>query len=301
MGGYMGGIDFSAIQNAATQGAVGSVGGAGTAMTTLAQQRAAMGLDPLGRPLSASGTSTASKSPAQVIQDIIQNGTAAIPQSIKDLTKQTTNTSTSQSQVGTNVQDASDATADAIKSMVQGGVPDYTGDRVAQLSGQEKDSADFISNLMKGGGAGTAAMQGSLKDTDTSGITKSAGPVDTQKLTDVDISKYMNPALTAEYDAILHGNDVMNNATRARMAKAGAFGANMQVAQAQNNESTQRQLALAGSDAFRTAQGAAQGDVSAENAGRQANRTAAMGAAGQAAGINLSDKQRQLTGGSMMN
>lgn len=242
------------------------------------------------------------KNPSQIINDIITKGTDAVPAGLKALGSQSTNTLTSSAGVSTPVQGAADKTAGYISDLVGQGNPDYTGQRTAAISQPEQASQDFIMAQLRGGGPGTDAMKGATtQKMDTSGVTKAAGPVDTQKLTDVDMSKYVNPALTAEYDAILHGNDVMNNATRARMAKAGAFGANMDVAQAQNNESTKRQLALAGSDAFKTAQGAAQTDVAAENSGRQSNRSAGMSAASTALGANLTDAQRALTGGSMMN
>lgn len=242
------------------------------------------------------------KNPSQVIQDIINRGTDAVPAGLKALGAQSTNTLHSTAGVSAPVQQASDETARYVSNLVGGGNPDYTGQRTAALSGPEQEAQDFTMAMLRGGGPGTDAMKGATtQKTDTSGVTAAAGPIQAQKLTDVDMSKYVNPAQTAEYDAILHGNEVMNNATRARMAKAGAFGANMDVAQAQNNESTQRQLGLASRDAYQTAQGAAQTDVAAENATRSGNRSAAVGAAQTAVGANLTDTQRALTGGSMMN
>lgn len=249
-----------------------------------------------------SGTGSG-QTPAQVIQDIITRGTNAVPDSLKDLSKLSTNTLTSTAGVSGKVQGAADQTADYISSLVGQGNPDYTGQRVAGISPEEQASKDALAaQLSRGGGPGADAMKGAVgQKTDTSGITGAAGPVDTQKLTDVDISKYMNPAMTAEYDQILRGGDIQKNAIRARQAKAGAFGENSAVAQNLADETTQRQLGLASSDAFRTAQGAAQGDVSAENVGRQANRTAAMGAQTSKLSANLTDAQRALMGGSMMN
>lgn len=247
------------------------------------------------------GSGTASQpNVGQTIQDIINKGTAAVPEPLRELSKLTTNTLTSTAAVSAPVQGAADKTADYISQLVGQGNPDYTGQRVEALSAPEKQSMEQLQAMTRGEGpaaAGTAAMTRALENTDTSALTRAAGPIQAQKLPDVDISKYINPALGAEYDAILRGNDVQKNAIRARQAKAGAFGANSDVAQSLADESTKRQLALAGSDAFKIAQAAAQGDVSAENAVRESNRGAAMGAESNALGARLTDAQRALTGG----
>lgn len=278
--------------------------------------------DAQGFHLPGGGTNTGSKTPAQVITDIINQGTNAVPDALRALGSQTTNTLTTTQGVSAPVQQAADQTANYISNLVGQGTPEYTGQRVAQLSAPEQQAQDYFTQSLNGGGAGTAgartamdsltglatgtgggfdAIRGAMGQTDTSYLQEAARPVETQKLTDVDMAGYVNPAQNAIYDSILRGNEVTKNAIRARQAKAGAFGENSSVAQSLADDSTKRNLALAGADAFKIAQGAAQGDVAAENAGRQSNRSAQMTAAGQRLGASLTDQQRALMGGQAIN
>lgn len=268
------------------------------------------------------GAGTGSKSPAEIITDIINQGTGAVPEALRVLGSQSTNTMTSTTGVSQPVQQAADNTAGYITNLIGQGNPEYTGQRVASLSAPEQQVQDFQTRSLAGQGGGTAgvqagqntmigmaagtgggfdAMRGALGTSDTSGLDAAAGPVQTQKLTDVDMAGYVNPAQNAIYDSILRGNEVTKNAIRARQARAGAFGENSSVAQSLADDSTKRNLALAGADAFKIAQGAAAGDVAAENAGRQSNRNASMTAAQQKVAASLTDKQRALAGGQAIN
>lgn len=289
----MAGFDFGSITSVPSQHFTGNPTGQQTPdwMTK-------MGLGADGQPLptaaqtAAQATSTGT-TPFDVINRIIQQGTNAVPDSLKDLAKFTTNTMTSTQAVGAPIQAASDATADYIKNFIGNG----TG------SGGDQ-SQQFITDMLSGkgaGAAGTAAITSAMNPTDTKFLDSGATQLKAHTLADTDMSKYMNPALAAEQGAILHGNDVMNNATRARQARSGAFGENSDVAQAQNNESTQRQLALSASDAFKNASANAMTDVGALNQTDVGNRGAVQGVNAEKLGANLSDSQRGLAAGQASN
>lgn len=236
---------------------------------------------------------TASQSPSQIISDILAKGTGAVPDSLKSLAVQSTNTLTSTAGVGAPVQAASDDAAKYIQQMIGAGTG--TGGDQAQ---------DFIKQMLAGQGpTGTAssAMTKALGPTDTSYLDKGAEALKTHTLADTDMSKYMNPALGAEQAAILHGGDVQNNAIRARQAKSGAFGANSDVAQAQQNENIQRQLGLATKDAYQTASQNALADTGAMNATDVGNRGAVQNVGQEKLGAQLTDQQRALTGGGQIN
>jgi hypothetical protein len=236
--------------------------------------------------------------PYDVVNDILTKGTAAIPAGLKDIGKSSTNTMTSTQAVAAPVQAAADKSADYVGDLI-GNAGGLAKDALTSTSGQA--SQDFISNLMKGGGAGSAAMQGALAPTDTGFMDEGKAALKAKTLADTDMSKYMNPAEGALQASILRGGDIQKNAIRARQAKAGAFGGNSAVAQGQADENTLRQLGLASRDAYELASRNAMTDVAALNATDVGNRAAVQGVNAQKLGANLTDAQRALTGGAAVN
>jgi hypothetical protein len=236
--------------------------------------------------------------PYDVVNDILTKGTAAIPEGLKDIGKTSTNTQTQEQTVAAPVQAAADQTANYMGDLVGAAKP-VAQAAITSTAGDE--AQDFIKTLMKGGGAGTAAMAGAVKPTDTSFMDEGKAAIKAQTLGDMDMSKYVNPAEGALQASILHGGEVQNNAIRARMAKGGAFGGNMAVAQGQQNENTMRQLGLAARDAYQLASQNAGGDVDRLNATAAGNRAAVQGVNSQKLGANLTDAQRALSGGQAIN
>lgn len=234
-----------------------------------------------------------SMTPAQTIQNIIQNGTNAVPASLTALGSQSTNTMTSTAGVDQPIQNASDQTAQFIQNLIQGG----TG-----TGGQAATNA--VTQMLQGSGptsTATAAMEGALAPTNTNYLQSGAAPVSAAQLSTANINQYLDPNLQSEEAATEFTGQEQDNAIRAREAKSGAFGGNSAVSQAVQDELTQQTVAQEQEQGYQSAIGEATTDVGAQNAAAQANRAAVQNVNSQTLGAQLTDAQRALTGGQALN